>query len=94
MTCGILQKVGAKINEFRSTLCNNFHSCAELLGARLGITIMSILTVSRSTFINRRVSGGVAPNTAGRYINVNLSVKDNKKSVFSYRVVIPAFLNF
>lgn len=89
MTCGILQKVGGKINEFRSTLCNNFHSCAELLGARLGITIMSILTVSRSTFINRPVSGGVAPNTAGRYINVNLSVKDNKKVFLAIESLSP-----
>lgn len=93
-TCGILQKVGAKINECRCTLCNNSYSCIPvlmLIGARPGITIMSILTVSRSTFIYRRVSGGVAPNHSWA---VNLSVKDNKKSIFTYKVVIPAFPNF
>lgn len=60
-----------------------------LLGARLGITIMSILTVSRSTFIYRRVSGGVAPTTAGRYINENLSVKDNKKVFLAIESLSP-----
>lgn len=63
-----------------------------LLGARLGITIMSILTVSRSTFIYRRVSGGVAP--IGRYINVNLSVKDNKKVFLATESLSPLSRTF
>lgn len=36
MTCDILQNVGAKINECRSTLCNSSHSCADVTRGSAG----------------------------------------------------------